>query len=250
MTISNAQPIQFWLVDENTFNETEVEGINYICWCQPFNCDQEVPSQILDDSGHTFELDILEGEDVIDTLEYDEIDDGVYELVFIPTDFTPDICNTKIAYQLKKNSVVVAKSDCTHVKTNHTNTVLIEYWNNRNFAGLVYADTSPTTHFFLRVPCVFFHERFPQEDKAFERSSSTVVTASKIKKQRLMQIEHAPDYFHEKVLLALSHHNVLINGKYWKKEEAYEKDEGDIKYPLKKATVYLTEKNSPVRNVL
>jgi hypothetical protein len=250
MTISNAQPIQFWPVDENTFNETEVEGINYICWCEPFNCDQEIPVQVLDTESQIYTLDILEGEDVIDTLDLDEVEDGVYELVFVPTDLSPEICNTKVAYQLKKNGVAVYKSDCTHVKTNHSNTVLIEYWNNRNFAGLVYADTSPVTHFFLRVPCVFFHNRFPQEDKAFERTASTVITASKIKKQRLMQIEHSPDYFHEKLLLALSHHNVLIDGKYWKKEEAYEKDEGDIKYPLKKATVWLTEKNSPVRNVL
>lgn len=250
MEISSAQPLQFWLIDDQTFNEREIIGINRYCWCQPFNCNQEVGVQISDDVGQFFELDVIQNNDILQTIELDETDAGLYELSFTYDDLSPEICNERVAFQLKKNSSIVAKTDCAHVKTNHDNAILIEYWNNRNFAGLKYGSSSPEQHFFLLVPAVFFHERFPQEDKAFERTSSTVITASKIKKQRLMQIEHAPDFFHEKVLLALSHQNVLIDGKYWKKEDGYEKEEGDLRFPLKRATIWLTEKNSPVRNVL
>lgn len=143
-----------------------------------------------------------------------------------------------------------AKSDCLHIKTLHGGTKLIEYSNNRNYFGLVYPDTSPFQTFYLRVPAVFFHKKFPQEARAIERTGSTIITSSKLKKQKHLQVHHVPDYFHEKIILALSHHNVTIDDQQWKKEDAYEKDDGNQHYPLKKATVYLTEKNFLARNVL
>lgn len=42
MSISRAQPIQFWAVDEQTYNEKEVCGIAPDCFCQPFNCDDHI----------------------------------------------------------------------------------------------------------------------------------------------------------------------------------------------------------------
>jgi hypothetical protein len=43
--ISSALPIQFWSVDEETFNETEVCGINNVCFCQPWQCDDTIVLQ-------------------------------------------------------------------------------------------------------------------------------------------------------------------------------------------------------------
>ena len=46
MTISNANPIQFWVNGKLTYNEQEVCGINPACFCQPFNCDDEIKIQV------------------------------------------------------------------------------------------------------------------------------------------------------------------------------------------------------------
>lgn len=48
MTISNANPVQFWLPDEDTYNETEVCSIQPVFWCQPFKADDEITTQVED----------------------------------------------------------------------------------------------------------------------------------------------------------------------------------------------------------
>lgn len=382
MTISDAMPVQFWLTDCETFNEKEVPGINHACWCQPFQCDDEINLQFIDTvqdislpslstwlsepisspsepwttgvdepsvtvdgessellytdfafedgvsyrvrvdfdlsnpgvfgqcslrvtddsfstqfsttdlspggfieleftanatstkvgfrftsslgattvtvtagsvSNRDYTLSVLDpAGQQLESIEFEEASLGdnkfLYSLSFVPENY--HICNERIAFKIFNGETEIAKSDCLHIKESHAGTQLIEYYNGRNFAGLIYEDLSPTPSFSLRVPAVFYHKRFPQESRAIERTSSTIVTSSKLKKQRLLQVEHVPQYFHEKIILALSHHSVEIDGKQWKKEEGYEMDEGNPHYPLKKATVYLTEKNFLARNVL
>ncbi len=248
MILSPAQPVQFWVTGSQTFNEKVVDGINSKCWCQPFNCDDEVIVQFREETGGSYNLIIQdETEDVKATIAFDEVSEGVYQASFNAED--ENFCNDDVQLLISDGSVL-AQSDCISFRTSHPETVLIEYSNNRNYFGLTYEDVSPALSFFLRVPAVFFHERFPQEDRAMERTSSTIITSSKLKKQRLMQILHAPNYFHETIILALTHQNVTIDGKTWRKEEPYEKEDGDLRYPLKRATVYLTEKNFLARNVL
>lgn len=252
MIFSPANPVKFWLTGIPTFNETVVDGINYACWKQPWNCSDEIPNQFTDDPGQTFNLVIVDAAgNTLYEEEIPEVASGVYQISFVPEDIS--ICNAEIQLRITDGAspeTILARSDAQKIKTAHAETELITFSHNRNYHGLKYLDISPAPTFYLRVPCVFFHERFPQEDKAMERTSSTIVTASKLKKQRLMQVIHAPDYFHEKLILALSHSNVTIDSKTWSKEEAYEKDEGDLRYPLKKATVLLTEKNFLARKVL
>lgn len=48
VSISNALPVQFWDESEETFNEEEVCGVQQICWCLPWNCDDEIPFQFTD----------------------------------------------------------------------------------------------------------------------------------------------------------------------------------------------------------
>jgi hypothetical protein len=144
----------------------------------------------------------------------------------------------------------LAKSDCLDIQTSHDETLFIEYSNQRNFDGLIYANDSPDTTFGIRVPCRFFHEEEPEEDEAMELTSSIVTTSSQVKTQRLLEVKHVPYYFHKKLRRILKHQTLNILNKAWKKEEKYQVNEGDKRWPLKSATCLLTEKNSVVRNVL
>lgn len=142
------------------------------------------------------------------------------------------------------------KSDCLNVATIQDETELFRYSNERNVAGLVYANMSPDPAFSIRVPCRFFHEDFPEEDEAMELTSSVITTSSSMKSQKLLEVKHAPYYFHKKLKIILKHHSVTNNGVAYKKEEKYEINKGNMRWPLKSATCLLTEKNSVLRNVL
>jgi hypothetical protein len=258
MVFSDALPIQFWHISTQTFNEREVDGINHSCWCQPLECNDEIVLQFTDDitsPAPTYTLVIIDKDDnELHSIEFDysEISDdtALCSLSFVPSDLSPELCNLNVRMEIRSNDVAIAKSDCISIKDTQHDTVLFEYSNNRNFYGLIYADVSPEVVFYLRVPGVFYHRRTNREGKSIERTSSTVVTSSKMKKQQLLQVKHSPDYFHEKVELVLMQHNVEADGKLWKLEESYEKQLNDNKQSLKKASVWLSEKNNLVRNVL
>lgn len=49
MTFSNALPIQFWSVDDDTFNDLEVCGITSVCWCAPIEMADLIAIQFEDD---------------------------------------------------------------------------------------------------------------------------------------------------------------------------------------------------------
>lgn len=144
----------------------------------------------------------------------------------------------------------LAYTDCLNVATVQDETELIEYSNARNFAGLVYSDISPDTSFNIRVPCRFFHESFPEEDEAIELTSSVITTSGEMKSQKLLEVQHAPYYFHKKLQLILKHQTLTINNTDYQKEEKYEINKGNPRWPLKSATCLLTEKNSVLRNVI
>jgi hypothetical protein len=48
MTLSDALPVQFWLNNCETYNEKIVCGINHFCFCQPFECDDQIKIQFTD----------------------------------------------------------------------------------------------------------------------------------------------------------------------------------------------------------
>jgi hypothetical protein len=82
-----------------------------------------------------------------------------------------------------------------------------------------------------------------------ELTSSVITTSSQKKKQKLLEVIHAPYYIHNKLIEVIQHHTVIIDNRYWKKEEGYDVNEGEKRWPLKTATTYLTDKTSLVRNV-
>lgn len=109
---------------------------------------------------------------------------------------------------------------------------------------------SPDLTFNILVPCRFYHQKFPQQDEGIDLTTGIIITGSNKKKQRKLQVKHSPYYFHNKLIEILQHQTVTALSKTWKKQEAYEVLEGKETWPLKPATVFLTEDNSIIRNVV
>lgn len=180
--------------------------------------------------------------------------EGVYyDASFIPSNLSPEICNQKIQLKiLDGEDNILAKTDCIDIKQNHDCSQLIEYTNNRNLASLNFnQDSSPPITFYLRVPAVFFHKSFPQEQDVIELSNSEfVATSSRLETKKLMQLDYLPYYMHKKIQLALMCQGVTIDNQAWIKRDPYEIVEGSKRYPNKMANVYLTEADNVQRNVL
>jgi hypothetical protein len=151
-------------------------------------------------------------------------------------------------------SVVAAttwKSDCLDIRESQECTELMTYSNHKNFAGLVYEGFSPVPTFNLRVPVVFFHESFPQEEEVHPLSDDTWIRLnSRMERKKLFDIGYVPYYMHQKIQLILMHDNIEIQGEQWKKRDSYNIEEGSKRFPKPKATVLLTDKNFIERNVI
>lgn len=63
MTISDALPVQFWLPDCDTFNEADICGIHSFCFCQPWNCDDELQFQLTHTDETEYTLQVLDEDD-------------------------------------------------------------------------------------------------------------------------------------------------------------------------------------------
>lgn len=169
-----------------------------------------------------------------------------------PGGVVKSICDTQLSLSIGTSvTSIVAKSDCIEIAESHDETILINYSNHRNYAGLNYSDISPDPDFNIRVPCVFFEPSFPQEQEVIELSDSRFIQLnSELTEKRLLQVKSVPPYFHKKLLLALTHQFVLIDDSYWIKNDSYDIVAGNKKYPLKQALCYLTKKNDIQRNIL
>lgn len=177
-----------------------------------------------------------------------------YYASFIPQDYS--ICEQNIRARIIKTSESpdqsIGKTDCLSISENDVDpTVLITYSNNRNFAGLIYENVSPSVEFNIRIPAVFFHERFPEEDEAIELSDSRIINLNGVvRAQRLLDTAHMTYYMHRKLKLIFKHNDVRVGDLAVTKQDAYEIEEGDRRWPLKKAKCWLTEKNFVQRNVV
>lgn len=206
--------------------------------------------------GNTFVLSIRdESGDEIMQLPFDSFDNGntfVYNLAFIPSETSPEICEQLVQFVIidETTGTPRGQSDCQDIRTNQPNTILSNYRNHRNIFGLVYEDQSPDLDFNLRIPAIFYHQRFPKVEETMELSESLVSLNSTIRRQRRMDVDYVPYYFHEKIELMLMHQFVTIYGKEWVTQEEYEISEGNKMSPLKMGRIYLSEKEFVQRNVL
>lgn len=379
MTISDATPVQFWLAGCETYNEKEVPGINRACFCQPFQCDDQIKIQFSDTAGLFFELKVIDSDGgVVHIFQFSEITSGVYSLTFTPSDYSPDVCDTvrfviikwtnilsttwlqtdtpapgwslqsdgtyrvtlinptntetlyqtspsstavKIAFKVTQTSTgirptdvhitagsysevfnligndsmeavvdvnitgiadveiyanksnisgtntvtfhyvklftsevytEVAFSDCISIKETQDETVLITYSNHRSFAGTEYSNISPDPDFYIRVPAVFFQERFPQEQEVMELSDNREIQLnSEIKAERLFDTGHMPFYMHRKLIQVFMQQYITIDGISWVKGNAYEILETENRrYPMRRGQIWLTQQDYIARNIL
>lgn len=388
VTYSNAQPIQFWPVDCDTFNEQVVDGVFPKCFCQPWECGDEIRVQFRDDTDSEFELKIYDSNgDIVHIFDFDNTYQDAWDLRFTPSDYSPDLCDQKIAMEIvelgnivanssfdsgsdwsnsgpggnwaisngaaqitfinsaqtsrrfnqtlpqsysglvkivvlftlsnavsnsnvtitlgsedtsftvpgagtylkemwvtassfntmyfaasttdgsglaklmsvkyvkvisPQNQTVRLKSDCIHLKEDWDETVLINYYNARNFAGLVYHTSTPSIEFNLRVPAIWYRQRPQQETETMELSNSrSIQLFSQLKSQKLLAVHEMPYYMHEKLILALQHQFVEIDGTAYVKTDQYEiQPPSNPRYALDRGQVWLTKKDFVVRNPL
>jgi hypothetical protein len=177
---------------------------------------------------------------------------AINEVVFTPSDYS--ICNQEIRLKIIKDGSPdeeIAYSDLLSIRTEHPCTLAIDYTNNKDFYGITYQEVSPQPIFRLRIPAIFFEEDNPAEQEDHELSSGEIVRLySKLEQRRKLDIGFLPNYLHRKVQLVLMHDVVSIDGKEWIRREAYERIEGNKRYPLKRASVWLHDKNYIKENQL
>lgn len=262
MVFSDAQPVQFWLSECNTYNQQESAGVHHKCFSQLWECDDEIKIQFTETSDTSpdipddFVLSIRdESGSELSNLPFDVIDNGnnfVYSLSIIPSENSPDLCNEIVNFVVINDTTgtPVAQSDQQDIRDSHPDTVYANYRNHRNVFGLVYLDMSPEIDFNIRIPAIFYHQRFPKEEEVFSLSTSLVSANSVVRKQRLMDIDYVPYYYHEKLNLIFQHQFITIYNREWVTQEAYEIADGSRTWPVKKASIYLSEKDFVMRNVL
>jgi hypothetical protein len=201
---------------------------------------------------NNYELVIYDEDDI-------EIDRVSVDAILIPEGFfyyhTADVdlselgvCDQQIRFEVEdltaSPDIVVAKSDCQNVtSSDYDPTVLIEYSSLKNFNGLVFEGVSPDPTYNIRIPAVFFHEDFPQTDEVAKLSSKVIKLNSQTEAKRRLDIDFLPYYMHLKIQLILSMPLVLIEELYWTKQDSYEKSDGSKRWPVKSASVWLTQRD-------
>lgn len=142
------------------------------------------------------------------------------------------------------------KSDCIDLKESHSCTELISYTNSTDFDGIDYETASPAPIFYLRVPAQFWKENNPQEQEDSELSNGVIVTRRQsIQEKTLLEIGYVPNYLHKKIQKVLMHETVSINEVTYKRRDPYESENID-RYPLKRASVWLTKYDSVEKNTI
>lgn len=174
-----------------------------------------------------------------------------HSLAFTPSDYCDQKVKFKIMDETTTPRVSVAKSDCVLMKESHLCTKEITYTNASNFAGIVYDNISPEVGFTALIPAIFFEEENPSEREDHELSNGEIVRLyNKLEKKKRLDIGFVPFYMHEKIQLILMHDTIEIDGSEWIQRDEYEKKESNRTFPLRRASVFLHDKDSITENQL
>lgn len=165
---------------------------------------------------------------------------------------TPDLTTVVALGNIEKKSdclnLYVADSD----EDNEANcNKVITYSNDSNVFDIDYESGSPSAEFSIRLPLRFFHESYPQEEEVHALSTDEWLTLwSRLERKKLLEVGFVPYFMHKKLQMILMHDNISIDGEQWVRRDPYEIEKGRMSYPLKKATVWLTDKNTIERNLI
>lgn len=112
MTFSDSIPIQFWLAENQTFNEKEVLGLaRQDCFCQPVQCDDPITihfttdEYLVDGFEPDYQLVIVEEDDsILDTIPFVYEGEGetghLFTVTFSMDAYSP--CERKVAFRVSR----------------------------------------------------------------------------------------------------------------------------------------------------
>lgn len=155
MTISNAIPVQFWINGVETYNETTICGVEPVCFCQPFNCDDEIRIQFQDSNALTYNLQVLDADgNELQSIPFDDVASGVWQINFIPLNY--GVCDEKIQLKIQTDAPTIgALSTFTNIGsgTNWTTganpsfNITGAFARTKNISGSFYGVSGVTYHF-------------------------------------------------------------------------------------------------------
>lgn len=103
MTFSDALPVQFWLVSEDTFNEKEVDGVFNKCFCAPWKCSDSITLQFSDTTGYNRTLFVRTSDNgVLYSSSFSEVSTGLYQLSFTPG--SNGVCDEEVQFVIASAS--------------------------------------------------------------------------------------------------------------------------------------------------
>jgi len=284
MNVSDALPIQFWPMSSETYNERANAFIDHKCFFQEFTITDTIKLQVSNevdtDNKYWLRIDDVNGT-LVDFKSFTKtLQTGYahYDLTFDMSLLTSE--DTYFKFYILRGDVesfdatfdgsflgesltYLYKSDLvkfsTQIKTNPAyGTFLILYksignfGSQSNFAGLNYPNNG--NYFNLRIPCRFFEQRNNTSQSSLQLSNSKVINTSVILSlQQYMTVYMMPDYMHNKIQLALAHAvrgSLLIDGFEWTVTEGYERSNPDKRNPLQFGKVWLSRKNTLIRNII
>lgn len=179
----------------------------------------------------------------------------IYDLSFVPADLSPELCNKKVYFKVIGDENRF--TDCIDIRTSFPEKCLTEitYSNTKNFDNIEYEDVTPQPVFTKIVEAQFWKENNPQEQEDSVLSNGQIITRrSEIQEKTLLELGYLPNYEHKKIQKILMHNYVVIpdvsgDEIQWKKRDPYETENID-RFPLKKASVWLTKYDSVEKNTI
>jgi hypothetical protein len=278
MIISDSNAVQFWVlqnpIDINlggpepfrlnwgdpelaiTFNlEPKSRTIQKKCFYQCFKSDNTVPEvdiQTLefqvDDPAHTYSVvQVYDTGFVLSHFVGSILYDNQLKVVVDNTGNEINLQNRYIGFLFcdDTDQKILAVSDLCFFQQDPDPSVVLTYQND-----IEYDNISANSEMKIRIPASFFRSRFPEETETEDLSNGSIseLTGS-TKEQRLLDIQHVPDWFIRKLKHILKMRTKSIDGDLWKYEEAMEVVDGSPFVELRRCKTYLTLNESIVRNV-
>lgn len=195
----------------------------------------DVSFQVHGVDGSIVQVDLLSGEgNVLETSTNGivSIADGVY-LIVPMFQAVPDCFRLK----LTSNDDEVAVSNLFHRDTSE-HTLRVTYMCEGGEFGFAYTSTKVLNR--VRLPILLKNPQYPQEDSIYKKfSGRRVVLGATIDKEWQLETDYLSDELHSKLLVALSHDGLWIDGKVYTKAGDYSIDWGST---LMSALIFTSEK--------
>ena len=262
LTISRIIPYRFknlnasgFVYDNELFNDETLYGTNKACFEQLLGNTDTISIQIiyLETTYNTIpKLVIRDAFTDVDITEinFTSLSDGFYQIEAT----VPALIQNRTVYFVvvstdgSSNLQDVARSEFIKAQ-DRTDSLVLEYSNDSDYDDVKYSGNAYTNR--LRIPIInFFESPLQTESEVIQLSDRDLKLFQDTKKIRKLRINFAPDYIHDKIVLALSHDNVIIDNVRYVQEAEYEYLEYKVARRLRRATVDLKDQNFIKNNVI